>query len=81
MWTVERLEAERKVLQRRIKNQRKALREQHKTLRLYNNMIRVLVAEKNMIRYDAYRHVAVLAETGSRWRFGWQIARTIRKWL
>ncbi len=71
---------ERKTLQRRIKNQRKALREQHKTLRLYSHTISELVAKQTVVRSDAYRHAAVLAETGCRWQFGWQIARTIRKW-
>jgi hypothetical protein len=71
---------ERAILQRKIKNQRKALRELNKTMRIYNAMIRQYALERGTERSSAYRHAAVLAESRS-WWFGPRIARTIRRWV
>jgi hypothetical protein len=73
--------AERVLLQRRIKNQRKALRELNKTMKLYSHMIREHVLEKNVQRSNAYRHAAQMAETFHYWPFGKRIGAYIRKWI
>lgn len=78
MFTIERLEAERTALQRRIKNQRKALAAQNRTIIVKNALLRRYQLEGYFHEKNGYRHAAQLAD---KYWFGKRIAAAIRKWI
>lgn len=68
---------ERKILQRRIKNQRRELRRLNANLRGLDMLVRSYSNQVDRERRNGYRHAATLAET---FWFGSRIAKAIRRW-
>jgi hypothetical protein len=68
---------ERKILQRRIKHQRRELRRLNANLRGLGMLVRSYSNQMDRERRNGYRHAAALA--GTFW-FGGRIAKAIRRW-
>lgn len=69
--------AERAVLVRRIKNQRRELRRLNAQARGLDMLVRNMFNRETTSKINAYRHAARLAET---FWFGGRIANQLRKW-
>lgn len=68
---------ERKLLQKRIKHQRKELKRLNRDVRAFLILMRSQSLNQSHTRINAYRHAATLADT---FLFGKRIAAAIRKW-
>lgn len=72
---------ERAALQRRIKNQRKALKQLNRHATDQLRRLEFYREHVPLVRSQAYRHAAQLAETFHYWPFGKRIGAYIRKWI